>query len=294
MKPLVLLVEDNPNILKYLKDVLEYNECEVITAENGKEGLEVLSIQTEIPDLIISDILMPEMNGYDFFNEIYNEPSLCQIPFIFLSALDSAEDIRMGKMSGADDYITKPINEEDFIATVFGKIKRNFQNKLINKRLNEILSSNETVKAQIAENRKDLMVLIEVHWDDIVGPKLVNCFPKNLEIDFSLRDISEQLFDGLKAMYGQDYIIEAEGLLINVKKFNVMAYVFFDSYLDSSYRGGEKQYMFSLIASKITYFQSLKIKQVFAELSSLYKEEGQWKVEKFWDKFSEILSDSRI
>ncbi|MHA1885262.1 MAG: response regulator, partial [Promethearchaeota archaeon] len=147
MKPLILLVEDNQNILKYLKDVLEFNECEVITAENGKEGLEILSVQTENPDLIISDILMPEMNGYDFFNEVYNEPSLCQIPFIFLSALDSAEEIRMGKMCGADDYITKPIDEEDFIATVFGKIKRNFQNKLINKRINEFLASDESTLA---------------------------------------------------------------------------------------------------------------------------------------------------
>lgn len=294
MKPLILLVEDNQNILKYLKEVLEFNECEVITAQNGKEGLEILSVQTENPDLIISDILMPEMNGYDFFNEVYNEPSLCQIPFIFLSALDSAEEIRMGKMCGADDYITKPIDEEDFIATVFGKIKRNFQNKLINKRINEFLASDESVLESISENRKELMVLIEVHWDDIIGPKLVNCYPKNLELNFSLRDISEQLFDGLKSMYGQDYVIEAEGLLINVKKFNVMAYAFFDSYMDNSYRGGEKQYMFSLIAAKITYFQSLKIKQVFTEISSIFKQKGYWDPETYWDKFSSILSNTLI
>ncbi|MHA1886100.1 MAG: hypothetical protein ACW96S_13675, partial [Promethearchaeota archaeon] len=143
-------------------------------------------------------------------------------------------------------------------------------------------------------NRKDLIVLIEVHWDDIIGPKLVNCFPKNLELDFSLRDISEQLFDGLKSMYGQDYIIEAEGLLINVKKFNVMAYAFFDSYMDNSYRGGEKQYMFSLIAAKITYFQSLKIKQIFAEISSIFKQKGYWDPESYWDKFSSILSNTLI
>ena len=97
---------------------LEFNQCDVITAENGKEGLKVLSEQIESPDLIISDILMPELNGYDFFNEISNNPALCHIPFIFLSVLDSSDDIRLGKILGADDYITKPINESDFSAII--------------------------------------------------------------------------------------------------------------------------------------------------------------------------------
>jgi CheY-like chemotaxis protein len=258
------------------------------------EGLEVLYAQKESPDLIISDILMPKMDGYDFFNEVYNNPIFCQIPFIFLTALDSAEDIRIGKMLGVDDYLTKPINEEDFLATIFGKIKRNLQNKLINKRINEFLTSSDIAKESISEDYKDIKVLIEVHWDDVIGPKIVNYFPKTVELDFSLSDLAEQLFDGIKAMYGQDYIIEAEGLLINVKKYNVMAYVFFDSIIDNSYRGGEKQYMFSLIATKITYFQSLEIKQVFIELSSLYKEKGQWDEKVFWAKITEILATPAI
>ena len=294
MMPIILVVEDNPNILKYLKNILEFNECQVITAENGKEGLKVLSEQIESPDLIISDILMPEMNGYDFFNEISNNPALCLIPFIFLSALDSAEEIRMGKMLGADDYITKPINEEDFLATVFGKIKRNLQNKLINKRINEILSSYEIETEPISEDRKDLIVLIEVHWDDKIGPKVVSHFPKDIEFDFPLSVIGEQLWDGIKAMYGQDYLAEAEGILINVKKFNVMAYAFFDFYPDESYRGGQKDYMFSLIAPRITYFQSLKIKQIFLEISSLYKEKRKWDAEVFWNRFSNILTNPAI
>ena len=294
MKPIILIVEDNPNILKYLKDTLEYNECEVLTAENGKIGLDVLSKQIDSPDLIISDILMPEMDGYDFFNEISRNPSLCLIPFIFLTALDSDEDIRIGKMLGADDYITKPINEEDFLATVIGKIKRNLQNKQINKRFNEILTTSEIERKSFPDRDKDLTVLIEVHWDDIEGPKLVNFFPKDIELDFSLKEIGEQLYDGVKAMYGQDYIIEAEGLLINVKKFNVWAYVFFDFFSDDSYRGGQKEFMFSLIAPRITYFQSLKIKQVFMELTSLYKEKRKWDVKLFWNKFSDILTNPII
>ena len=74
MKPFILIVEDDPNILQYIKITLEYNDCQVITAKNGKEGLKALSEQIEPPDLIISDIMMPEMDGYDFFNEVSNNP----------------------------------------------------------------------------------------------------------------------------------------------------------------------------------------------------------------------------
>ena len=290
MIPLILLVEDDPNIVKYIKMTLEYNNCQVISAENGKEGLKVLSEQIECPDLIISDILMPEMDGYDFFNEVSNNPTLCHIPFIFLSALDSAEEIRMGKMLGADDYLTKPINEDDLLAIVAGKVKRSIQNKLINKKLNEIFNLIEIEQEPITEERKDLIILSEVHWDDRIGPDVVNYFPKDIKLDFPITVINEQLWDGIKGMYGQDYIAEAEGILIPVKKFNVMAYAFFDSYPDNSYRGGEKQFMFSLIASKISYFQSLKIKRVFLEISSLYKKQKKWNIEEFFDRFSGILT----
>jgi len=294
MMPIILIVEDNPNILKYIKGMLEFNECQVLTAENGKEGLKILSEQNESPDLIISDILMPEMNGYDFFNEISNTPALCHIPFIFLSALDSDEEIRMGKMLGADDYITKPINEDDFLATVFGKIKRNMQNKLVNKRINELLSSNHFEADSISKGYKDIIVLIEVHWDDKEGPIVVDRFPRDIEFDIPLKKIGEQLWDGIKSMYGQDYLAEAEGILINVKKFKVMAYAFFDFYPDKSYRGGQKDYMFSLIAPRITYFQSLKIKQVFMEASSTYKEKRKWDIQEFWSKISDILTNPSI
>jgi len=294
MKPLILIVEDDPNILKYLKITLEFNECQVITANNGKEGLKVLSKLHNCPDLIISDIMMPEMNGYDFFDAVSNNPIYFHVPFIFLSALDSPEDIRFGKMLGVDDYLTKPINEEDFLAIVFGKIKRSKTINLINEKINEIYSSYEITEELVSKDNEDLILLIEVNWHDVIGPKLVNHFPKDTKLDSSLSSISDQLYDGVKAMYGHDSILSGEGLLINLKNYNITAYVFFDSYPDKSYRGERKDYMFSLIASTITYFQSLKIKQVFIELSSLYKKQEKWDIEKFWNKFSDILTKSSI
>jgi len=294
MKPLIILVEDDPNILQYLKLTLEFNDCQVRTAINGKEGLKVLSKLKEYPDLIISDIMMPEMNGYDFFDALSKNPIYCQVPFIFLSALDSPEDVRFGKMLGVDDYLTKPINEDDFLAIVFGKIKRNKTINLINEKINEIYSSYEALEELVPKETQDLILLIEVHWDDVIGPTPVNHFPKNTILESSVSSISDQLYDGVKAMYGHDAILSGEGLRLSLKNYNVMAYVFFDSYPDKSYRGGRKDYMFSLIASNITYFQSLKIKQVFIELSSLYKKQKKWDIEKFWNKFSDILTKSSI
>ncbi|MFW9999399.1 MAG: PleD family two-component system response regulator [Candidatus Hodarchaeota archaeon] len=292
MKPLIILVEDDPNILKYLKMMLEFNDCQVITAENGKEGRKVLSELKDSPDLIISDIMMPEMNGYDFFEAVSNNPIYCQVPFIFLSALDSPEDVRFGKMLGVDDYLTKPINEEDFLAIVFGKIKRNKTINLINEKINEIFSSYEITEQLVPKKAGDLIVLIEVHWDDVIGPKKVNHFPKDTILESSLNSISDQLYDGVKAMYGHDAILSGEGLLIPLKNYNIMAYIFFDSYPHEDYRGGRKDYMFSILASSITYFQSLKFKQIFIELSTLYKKRKKWDIEKFWNKFSDILSKS--
>ncbi|MFX1567963.1 MAG: PleD family two-component system response regulator [Promethearchaeota archaeon] len=294
MKPLIILVEDDPNILKYLKMTLEFNDCQVITASNGKEGLNVLSELNEYPDLIISDIMMPEMNGYDFFDAVSNNPTYCHVSFIFLSALDSPEDVRFGKMLGVDDYLTKPIDEDDFLAIVFGKIKRNKTINLINDRINEIYSSHEITKELVSRDTEDLILLIEVDWDDIIGPNPVNHFPKETILESSIRSISDQLYDVVKAMYGHDSILTGEGALIPLKNYNLMTYVFFDSYPDESFRAKRKDYMFSLIATTITYFQSLKIKQILIELSSLYKKDKKWDIELFWNKCSEILTKSSL
>jgi CheY-like chemotaxis protein len=292
LKPLILIAETDPKIIEDIQGILEVNECQVITAKNGKEALKFLSEQEKYPDLIISAILMPEMDGYNFFNVISNSATFSHIPFIFISTLDSPEDIRFGKMLGVDDYLTIPINEDDLMASIFGKLKRSKTINIINGKISEIYLSNEIETGVLPEGFEDLMVLIEVNWDDVVGPKLINYFPKNIKLNVPIDDVSNQLYDAISSIYGQDYINKAEGLLINIKNFNIMAYVFFDSYPDKSYRGGHKDFMISIIAPKITYFQSLKIKQVFIELSTIYKQQNNWDIEQFWNKLANIITSS--
>jgi CheY-like chemotaxis protein len=290
MEPLILVVEDNPDILKYLRMTIEFNDCKVITAENGKEGLKVLKKLEDIPDLIVSDIMMPEMNGYDFFSAVSDDPVFSHIPFIFLSALGTDEDVRLGKMLGVDDYLTKPVDEDDLMAVISGKILRSKRTFIINKKLNEVCD--EIVEDFIPKEQKDLIVLLKVVWDDRLGPKLDKYYPKETKLGDSLKQIGSQLYDAISSIYGQHSITKAEGLLISVRNFNIMAYTFFDSYADDSFRGGRRDYMFSILAPKITYFHSMQIKKVFDEISLLYKEQKTWDIESIWTRFSDILTKS--
>jgi signal transduction histidine kinase len=118
----ILVVEDDNALLEGVRDILELAGYEVLTATNGLEGLEILRRQT--PDLILSDIMMPRMNGHEFYQAVRGHSEWLAIPFIFLTARGEKVDIRLGKRLGADDYVTKPFEEEDLLVAVGSKLKR--------------------------------------------------------------------------------------------------------------------------------------------------------------------------
>lgn len=125
----VLVVEDEPHLLEGLKDILELSidtyELTVLTAANGRLGLEVLSEYH--PHLIISDIMMPELDGLEFLQVVRQNPTWVQIPFIFLTAKGEESDIHHGRRSGAEEYITKPYDTNELIDLVLKQLDRNFQ-----------------------------------------------------------------------------------------------------------------------------------------------------------------------
>ena len=110
-----------------VKLLLESNDYRVETAKTGEDALKILSDLKTPPDIIISDIMMPKMNGYNFFETVSDNLKWNRIPFIFISALSTPEDIRIGKMLGVDDYLTKPFKEEDLLATISGKVNRKYK-----------------------------------------------------------------------------------------------------------------------------------------------------------------------
>ena len=124
MKSLILLVDDDKDLLMTVRLLLEEYDYDVITAPNGKEALKLLSAAERLPDVILSDVNMPEMDGLEFFHYISENSRLKDIAFIFLTVLSSPEEVRRGKRLGVDHYLSKPFNKEDLLAVIEGTIAR--------------------------------------------------------------------------------------------------------------------------------------------------------------------------
>jgi CRP-like cAMP-binding protein/CheY-like chemotaxis protein len=154
----ILLIEDNLEVRENTQEILELASYEVLTAENGKIGVEIA--KEIIPDLIICDIMMPELDGYGVIYMLSKNPQTASIPFIFLTAKTEKEDIRKGMKMGADDYLTKPFEEMELLETIESRLKRNeilkknFQ--MSSEGLNEFIEEVKGIKEleKLSEDRK--------------------------------------------------------------------------------------------------------------------------------------------
>ncbi|MAS32413.1 MAG: hypothetical protein CL610_00305 [Anaerolineaceae bacterium] len=138
----ILVVEDDVNLLEGIRNILEIDGYTVHTAENGLEALEVLRQSAEPPDLILSDIMMPHMNGTQLLAAVRDEPSWLSIPFIFLTARGEKADIQKGKEMGVEDYIVKPYDPIDLLITIRARLRRR----------DEIESVHATAMTQLKRN----------------------------------------------------------------------------------------------------------------------------------------------
>ena len=118
----ILLIEDNQEVRENTAEILELANYNVLTAENGKIGVE-LAVK-EKPDLIICDIMMPELDGYGVLHILSKNIDTASIPFIFLTAKTEKSDIRKGMTLGADDYLTKPFDDTDLLNAVETRLNK--------------------------------------------------------------------------------------------------------------------------------------------------------------------------
>jgi DNA-binding response OmpR family regulator len=118
----VLVVDDEPYLRDGIRLTLEAEGYRVLTASDGAEALAVL--QSQPVDLILADIAMPRMNGYQLYERVRENQQWTTIPFIFLTARAMDSDVRYGKELGADDYLTKPVEPADMVAAIRGKLRR--------------------------------------------------------------------------------------------------------------------------------------------------------------------------
>ena len=112
----VLVCEDDPVVLRLLQVNLELEGYEVLTAQNGEEALEVANAQS--PDLVVLDIMIPRMDGYQVVNKMKAEESTKDIPVVFVSAKAQQAEVELGKSYGVAGYLTKPFDPADVIALV--------------------------------------------------------------------------------------------------------------------------------------------------------------------------------
>ncbi|CAN5437001.1 response regulator [soil metagenome] len=122
MKKRILLIEDNTEIRENTAEILELSNFEVVTAENGKVGVE--KALEHKPDLIVCDIMMPVLDGYGVLHLVSKHAELAGIPFIFLTAKSERSDFRKGMEMGADDYITKPFTDIELLTAIDSRLKK--------------------------------------------------------------------------------------------------------------------------------------------------------------------------
>lgn len=118
----ILVIEDNLSVRENIIDILELAGYKVKSAANGREGVD--RAETFIPDLVLCDIMMPEMDGYDVLKEMRKNNKMAGTPFIFLSALSEKNEVRRGMNFGADDYVTKPFEDKELIGAIESRLKR--------------------------------------------------------------------------------------------------------------------------------------------------------------------------
>jgi CheY-like chemotaxis protein len=118
----ILVIEDEHSLRKDIMEMLSFEGYALVGAENGLVGIQ--EARKHLPDLIICDIMMPELDGYDVLDELRRDPQTAAIPFIFLTARTDKIDRRHGMEQGADDYLTKPFSVGDLLNTISARLKR--------------------------------------------------------------------------------------------------------------------------------------------------------------------------
>jgi len=172
-RPIILLVEDNKDMRLYISNIIQ-EKYKVLKAENGIHGFE-LAIEN-LPDLIVSDVMMPEMDGYELTNKLKNDQRTSHIPIVLLTSLSSSENLIKGLENEADEYLTKPFNDQVLLLIIKNlivsrsRLKKIYSNLIETADFSQKSLEFEPILPDIPNSEKKfldkLMSIIELHLSD--------------------------------------------------------------------------------------------------------------------------------
>ncbi len=232
-RKLILLIDDNPDILEFLDSALT-QEYDLVHAEDGEEGID--KAISYVPDLIISDIMMPVKNGIDLCHFLKNKKETSHIPIILLSAKSNFEMIETGYMEGADDYMLKPFNVQVLKARITNLIKN--REKLLRRFADANLLDTDSEQKKLLDIEKEFLTEFHeiVHQNMQQGIKTVEVVSEKIGMSRS------SLYRKIKAVTGQninEYIrnikVEQAAYLIEKEKFTISQAAYEVGFGDAKY-----------------------------------------------------------
>ncbi len=142
----ILVIEDEATVRNNILEILEFEQFDSVGAENGLIG--ALWAQEYSPDLVICDVMMPEINGYEVLNALRQNPMTATTPFIFLTAMADHSDRRRGMELGADDYLTKPFTADELLAAISTRFAKH---QVVMQEYNDKRQKNEALKQEVQQ-----------------------------------------------------------------------------------------------------------------------------------------------
>ncbi len=293
MKPLVFLVEDDDVLIKNFEIYFDMHDYDLVTALNGKKGLEILSKLERPPDIIISDILMPIMDGYEFYMKVSEKTEWSRIPFFFLSGKTEPDDVRFGKMLGADDYITKPFSPKVLLEKIRIKIKDSREikktSKKVEEKLKDILKFEEPSLEKFS--RADFYYLFRMGWDENEGPIILEYFPKNLIPSLNLEELTTQLYSTLIKIYEFEQALEKKQFIMRIVKNLIDAYALIDKMEENAIitpKSGKGTFMICAITPNFHYLNSKRIREILTQIAFNLKTNKEWSIKDYWEDLTQI------